>query len=107
MPSFFPKTSCSRIITPGTSYAWAGTGVSVSTSVGTETFHVRVISALAGYITIGTTSDLTIASTAGVGTFIAANTANGDYFQCTPGQKILFSSTTTSSANTWNMTEVG
>jgi hypothetical protein len=106
MPSFYPKTSCSRILTPGTSYPWAGTGVSVSTAVGTETFHVRVISQLAGYITIGTTSDPTIASTAAVGTFIAANTANGDYFQVTPGQKIVFSSTTTSSASSWNMTEL-
>jgi hypothetical protein len=52
-----------------------------------ETFHCRVISQLSGYITIGTTSDPTIATTGGVGTFIAANTANGDYFHCTPGRK--------------------
>jgi hypothetical protein len=107
MPGFFPKTSCSRILTPGTSYPWTGTGVSASTAVGTETFHVRVISQLAGYITIGTTSDPTIASTLAVGTFIAANTASGDYFQCTPGQKVLFASTTTSTVagTIWNMTE--
>jgi hypothetical protein len=90
-----------------TSYPWAGTGISASTSVGTETYHVRVISQLAGYITIGTTSDPTIATTGGVGTFVAANTASGDFFQVVPGQKILFSSTTTSSANFWNMTEMG
>jgi ABC-type anion transport system duplicated permease subunit len=107
MPTFFPKASCSRILTPGTSYPWAGTGVSASTTVGGETFHVRVISQLAGYITIGTTSDPTISTTGGVGTFIAANTANGDYFQVVPGQKILFASTTTSSSNFWNMTEMG
>ena len=106
MANFFPKTSCSRILTPGTTYPWAGTGVSASTAVGTETYHVRVISQLAGYITIGTTSDPTIATTAAVGTFIAANTASGDYFQVTPGQKVMFASTTTSSANVWNMTEM-
>jgi hypothetical protein len=107
MPIFFAKAACSRILTPGTSYPWAGTGTSASSSVGSETFHVRVISALAGYITIGTTSDLTIATTGAVGTFIAANTANGDYFQVTPGQKVMFASTTTSSASLWNMTEMG
>jgi hypothetical protein len=106
MATFFPKTGCSRIIVPGTTYAWTGTGVSASTAVGTETYHVRVISQLAGYITVGTTSDPSIASTAAVGTFIAANTANGDYFIVTPGQKIMFASTTTSSANVWNMTEM-
>jgi hypothetical protein len=63
---------------------------------------------LAGYITIGTTSDPTIASTAAVGTFIAANTANGDCFQIVPGQKVLFASTTTSTVagTVWNMTEL-
>lgn len=106
MATFFPKTSCSRILTPGTSYPWAGTGTAASSSVGSETFHVRVISQLAGYITIGTTSDPTIATTAGVGTFITANTADGDYFQVTPGQKIMFASTTTSSASFWNLTEM-
>ena len=107
MPQFFPKAGASRIITPGTSYPWAGTGISASTAVGTETFNVRIISQLAGYVTIGTTSDPTIPTTGGVGTFIAANTASGDYFQCVPGQKVMFSSTTTSSAAFWNMTEVG
>jgi ABC-type anion transport system duplicated permease subunit len=106
MATFFPKTSCSRIISPGTSYPWAGTGISASTTAGTETYHVRVISQLAGYITIGTTSDPTIATTNGVGTYIAANTASGDYFQIVPSQKIMFASTTTSSANFWNMTEM-
>ena len=106
MANFFPKTACSRILTPGTSYPWAGTGTAASSAVGGETFHCRVISQLSGYITIGTTSDPTIATTGGVGTFIAANTANGDYFHCTPGQKILFASTTTSSANFWNVTEM-
>lgn len=104
--AYFEKIGAARIMTPGTSYAWAGTGASVSTAVGLETFLVRVISQLAGYVTIGTSSDPTIATTAGVGTYIAANTANGDWFHCTPGQKVLFSSTTTSSANFWNMTEM-
>jgi hypothetical protein len=106
MPTFFPKASCSRINSPGTSYPWAGTGTSVSSAVGSETFHIRVISQVAGYITVGTTSDPTIATTAGVGTFLAANTASGDCFQCVPSQKVMFSSTTTSSANFWNMTEL-
>jgi hypothetical protein len=106
MATFFPKMACSRILTPGTSYPWAGTGVSASTAVNSQTYHIRVISQLAGYITIGTTSDPSIASTAAVGTFIAANTANGDYFQVTPGQKVMFASTTTSSASVWNMTEM-
>jgi len=106
MANFQLKQSSSRINSPGTSYPWAGTGASVSTAVGTETFQVRVIAQLAGYITIGTSSDQTIATTAGVGTYIAAQTGAGDYFTITPGQKVLYSSTTTSSANFWNMTEV-
>jgi hypothetical protein len=106
MSNFFVKTGASRINSPGTTYPWAGTGVSASTKVGTETYHVRVISQLAGYITIGTTSDPTIASTNGVGTYIAANTANGDYFQVVPGQQVIFASTTTSTANFWNMAEM-
>lgn len=106
MAVFVPKASSSRINSPGTTYPWAGTGAQPSSAVGPETFQVRVISQLSGYITIGSSADPTIASTAGAGTFITANTANGDYFTCTPGQKVLFSSTTTSSASFWNMTEM-
>jgi hypothetical protein len=86
LSSYWSKTGASRINSPGVSYPWAGTGVSASTAVGTQTVQVRIISQLAGYVTIGTSSDPTIATTGGVGTFIAANTANGDYFTVTPGQ---------------------
>ena len=106
MANYQLKQSSSRINYPGATYPWAGTGASVSAAVGSETFQVRVISQLAGYITIGTSSDVVIASTAQAGTYIAAQTGAGDYFTITPGQKVLFSSTTTSSTAFWNVTEM-
>ncbi len=85
-----PKAGASR---PGktTVLNYTGSGAVATTAPGVSVgvFHVRVLSQIPGFVAI----DVTAAAT-GVGALIAANTAAGDYFQCTPGQIVTFSSTT-------------
>ena len=64
---------------------------------------MRIISQVTGIVTVDNLG--TLPTTAGTsGTMIAANTASGDYFACTPGEVVAFSSTSTSSG-TVNITE--
>ena len=95
--AFFPKQSAARII-KNQSVNWAGAGTAFSTNFGPETFQVRVISQVSGYVSlVPTTSDGTIPTTAGLtGTFIPAATNSGEYFACVPGQLLAFASTSTS-----------
>ena len=93
----FSKTGSSRII-KAYNLAWTGGGTAVSTNFTSETFQVRVISPVAGYVAIDNLG--TVPTTAGAtGTYIAASTANGDYFQCVPGMLLSFSSTSTSTGS--------
>jgi hypothetical protein len=97
MPNFFPPQSASYL---GRSQLlnWTGSGTIVSTNFGPETFHVRILSQVAGFITIDS-SGATAPTSAGGGALIAANTATGDYFKCRPGQIVQFSSSSTSSGS--------
>jgi hypothetical protein len=80
---------------------WTGSGVLQSTTFASETFQIRVIAQTAGYVgVVNTTAEAQTPTTAATsGMFIAANTASGDYVQCTPGQILCYASTTTSTAN--------
>lgn len=98
---YIDKAPASRINKAQT-LAWTGSGTSVTTSFQNEIFHVRVISQIAGWIAIepfATAGTVMSTSTFVGGTYIAANTANGDYFAASPGQVLTFTSTTTSSGN--------
>lgn len=79
------------------------TGV-VSAKFGVATQQIRVISTLAGWMSIDqstTAGSGTVGSTAipGVGMQIPASTVGGEYFTVTPGQVFNFASTSTSSGN--------
>jgi len=93
---YYGKATASRIIKAQV-LAWAGTGTSQSTTFATETNQVRVISQINGWISIDNSGTaITTASNAFTGgVYIAANTANGDYFTVTPGQILTFTSSTT------------
>jgi hypothetical protein len=99
MASFWPAAGASRLIRTQI-LNWSGSGVSVSTGFGPETFQIRVIAQTAGYVAvINTTAEgITPTTAAASGMFIAANTASGDYLKCTPGQILAYASTTTSTA---------
>ena len=94
MSGFFPKAPASRLIT-NQLLQYTGSGTLNSAVFGTESFQVRVLSQVAGWISIDNTTGLISSSTGGV--LVAANTASGDYFAVTPGQKFSFASTTTAS----------
>jgi hypothetical protein len=98
---YIDKAPASRINKAQT-LSWAGSGTSVTTSFQAQISHVRVISQISGWVAIepsATQGTLMSTSTFVGGTFIAANTANGDYFAVTQGQVLTFTSTTTSSGN--------
>jgi hypothetical protein len=91
------KAGASRII-KAQNLGYAGTATQVTTNFTSQTYQVRVISQVAGYIAIDNTGTSLTSGAVG-GTMIAANTASGDYFQCSPGQVLQFTSTSTTSGN--------
>ena len=94
---YIDKAPASRI-NKGQVLAWAGTGTAVSTTFLSQTRHVRVISQINGYVIVepsATQGTLMSTSTFAGGVFIAANTANGDYFAVNPGEVLTFTSSTT------------
>jgi hypothetical protein len=98
---YIDKAPASRINRAQT-LSWAGSGTSQTTTFQANISHVRVISQISGWIAIepaATAGTVMSTSTFVGGTFIAANTANGDYFSCVQGQVLTFTSTTTSSGN--------
>lgn len=97
MTAYISKVS-SSFINKGQVLAWAGSGTSVTTNFLSQTRHIRVISQINGYIAIepaATQGTIMSTSSFAGGTFIAANTANGDYFAVVPGMVLTFTSSTT------------
>ena len=97
----FGKATASRI-TVGQPITWAGNGTAFTTNFGPQTYQIRVISQINGWVgiiqstaTIFSTSTYLSTGAFPAATFIAANTANGDYFTVNPGQILQFTSTTT------------
>src|SRR6516225_1690415 len=58
-----------------------------SSPFSSQTYQIRVISPIATWISIGTSTTSAAVQAAG-SVFLAANTASGDYFTVTPGQTI-------------------
>jgi hypothetical protein len=98
---YIDKAPASRISRAQT-LSWAGSGTSQTTTFQNQISHIRVISQISGWVAIepsATAGTVMSTSTFVGGTFIAANTANGDFFAVTSGQVLTFTSTTTSSGN--------
>jgi hypothetical protein len=100
------KYGSSRILR-GQVLQWAGSGTTVSTTFLPMTLQIRVISQINGYIAVDNTGTSISTSNFSGGTFIAANTASGDYFTVTPGQILEFTSTTTSSGGFVSVADMG
>ena len=110
----FGKQTSSKILA-GQPLTWNQNGTIFSTNFGPQTYQVRVISQINGWLsfmqsTASSFSTTTYLSTAGgptpAATFVAANTANGDYFTVSPGQIMQFTSTTTSSGILVSLSEM-
>jgi hypothetical protein len=76
-----------------------------SSPFGSETYQIRVISPIAAWLQIGTSTTSAAVGTAG-NVFIAANTASGDYFTVTPGQTISLVALSSASTGTVSVTEL-
>jgi hypothetical protein len=78
MSNYFGKTAASRIINAQVIQLSSAVAVN-SAPFGSQTYQIRVISPIAAWLQIGTsTSSATVGTSGNV--FIAANTASGDYF---------------------------
>jgi len=68
-----------------------------SSPFGVATQHIRVFSSISGWVSIDQSTSTTVASTATIpsGMFIPASTTTGEYFIVTPGQRLTFFSTGT------------
>jgi hypothetical protein len=79
----------------------SGGATVISTFFANSTQHIRVISSVAGYISIDQSTSSTIVTSANMpsGALLPASTVGGEYFIVTPGQFLSYCSTSTSSAN--------
>ena len=76
---------------------WTGSGTLATTSMGSETFQVRVISDVRGYLAFGSTSP-TSSSRDTATAEILPNVA-AEYFTVRPGMVLAWSSSSTSSGS--------
>lgn len=93
---------------------YSGSGTVFSTNFSPQTYQVRFIGQIASWVAVLQStatmfSTATYISTAGGlynGTFLAANTASGDYFAVNPGQILGVTSTATSSGILFSLAEL-
>ena len=104
----FGKQPSSRVISnQALQYTSANASVP-STNFGPETWQIRVISQLAGYLAfgVGTATGTTLVAIAQSSSIlIPASAVGGEYFAVTPGMMVAFISSSTSSG-TCNVTEM-
>jgi hypothetical protein len=94
MTNFIQKQHSSR---PGRCQvlAYAGGGASVpSTNFGQETWQIRVVSEVQGWLVIG--DGTSVSCTAQSGSMKIQGGVDDEYFSVTPGQMAAFNSTSTS-----------
>jgi hypothetical protein len=108
MAGFFGKQPSSRVLlNQALQYTNANTSVP-STNFSAQTYQIRVISQLAGYLafgpgsTYGTTLAAVVQSSS---LLLPASTVGGEYFAVSPGMMCAFISSSTSSG-TCNVTEM-
>jgi hypothetical protein len=104
MSSYWGKMGSSKII--NAQVVQLSSAVAVNSSpFGSQTYQIRVISPIAAWLQIGTSTVTASVGTAG-NVFIAANTASGDYFTVTPGQTISLISLSSASTGTVSVAEL-
>jgi hypothetical protein len=96
LSNFWPKQRSSLPIRIN-ELDWTGSGALVTTNMGSETFQVRVVSDVRGYLAFGSTS-LTSSSRDTASVDIMPNQV-GEYFTVRPGMVLGWSSTSTSSGS--------
>ena len=108
MGTYFDRQPASRVIT-NQYLQYTGNTTSVpSTNFGPQTYQVRVIAQVAGYIAFGNGSTLgtTLSATAATSSmFIPNSTFGGEYFTVSPGMMCAYISTSTSTGFV-NITEM-
>ena len=104
MSNYFGKTAASRIINAQVIQLSSAVAVN-SAPFGSQTYQIRVISPIATWISIGTSTTSAAVQTAG-SVFLAANTASGDYFTVTPGQTISCISVSSATTGTVSVVEM-
>src|SRR5215469_10778692 len=91
----FIKQPGSRIIA-NQNLNWTGTGTIASTNFSPQTYQIRVASQISGWFSIDATTVAGPTTAGGVGAFVPAATGQAEYFAVTPGQILLWASTSTS-----------
>jgi hypothetical protein len=96
MPNFWGKVPSTRVI-KGQELDWTGSGTLVTTNLTPETFQIRVVTDVRGYLSFASTS---ISSSNRDGSFaeIFPN-LQGEYFTVAAGSVIAFSSSSTSNGS--------
>jgi hypothetical protein len=102
--SYWGKQTSSRIINAQVIQLSSAVAVN-SSPFGSQTVQIRVISPVATWISIGTSTTSAAVQAAG-NVFLAANTASGDYFTVTPGQTISCISLSSGSTGTVSVAEM-
>jgi hypothetical protein len=104
MGNYWSKQASSKII--NAQVVQLSSAVAVNSSpFGSQTYQIRVISPVAAWLQIGTSTVTASVGTAG-NVFIAANTASGDFFSVTPGQTISLISLSSASTGTVSVCEM-
>ena|SRR5215472_6621168 len=77
---------------------YAGSGTQATTTLLSETFQVRIVSDVRGYVSFGSTA-ITTSSRDTATVEIFPNNGVGEYFSARAGEVLAFSSTSTSSGS--------
>jgi hypothetical protein len=104
MTAYWGKQTSSKIVNAQVVNLSSAVAVN-SAPFGNQTYQIRIISPIAAWLQIGTSTTSAAVGTAG-NVFIAANTASGDYFTVTPGQTISLVSLSSASTGTVSVTEM-
>ena len=102
--SYWGKQTSSRIINAQVIQLSSAVAVN-SSPFSAQTYQIRVISPIATWISIGTSTTSAAVQAAG-NVFLAANTASGDYFTVTPGQTLSAISLSSASTGTLSLAEM-
>ena len=96
MGAGFDKQPASRPYVYQNITAPAAGAIVCTNKFGSSTQHIRILSTLAGWVSIDQSTSATLVTSAnipGTGMFIPASTVGGEYFTVTPGQLLTFCST--------------
>jgi hypothetical protein len=95
--SYYEKARSSRAVRLQ-ELDYTGSGTQVTTTLGSQTYQVFIISDCRGYVSFGSTTITTSSRGTGATIEVMPNVA-GSYWTTTPGQVLAFSSSSTSSGS--------